>query len=413
MEDGASRPSLPGRDGGQVVGAQDQTGETPVLHGLLSLVTLLLPSMRPFISKLLLLVSGAAGLVSCGVPGVPKPPSLELPEPVTDLRAVRKGDRVYLDWTVPAETTDRLAVRHLGPTRICRSLDASMSECASPVGEVPGPQLPTASPQKNKSAKPPAKMQANYTDNLPRALLREIPGARIFYAVSVLNGNGRNAGISNVVHVPGVATVPPPSDFQAQVTAEGVVLSWTRIPGAPETAALPLTYRAYRRLEGGNTDTVVGEMSVDSSTATQLVDHTFEWEKTYSYRVTVVTLIHEEGKPETQFEGDDTPAVNVFAHDVFPPAVPSGLQAVFSGPGQQPFIDLIWAPDTDADLAGYNIFRHEAGAEPVKLTSEPVKTPAFRDMNVASEKTYVYSVSAVDVRGNESARSQEASEAVP
>jgi len=158
---------------------------------------------------------------------------------------------------------------------------------------------------------------------------------------------------------------------------------------------------------------VVGEVSVDASSATQLVDHTFEWEKTYSYRVSVVTLIPEEDRTETQFEGDDTPAVRVFAHDVFPPAVPSGLQAVFSGVGQQPFIDLIWAPDTDADLAGYNVFRHEAGAEPVKINSELVKTSAFRDMNVASGTTYVYSVSAVDVRGNESARSQEASEAIP
>jgi hypothetical protein len=34
-------------------------------------------------------------------------------------------------------------------------------------------------------------------------------------------------------------------------------------------------------------------------------------------------------------------------------------------------------------------------------------------MNVASGRTYFYSVSAVDIRGNESARSQEASEAVP
>ena len=54
-------------------------------------------------------------------------------------------------------------------------------------------------------------------------------------------------------------------------------------------------------------------------------------------------------------EGDDTPEVKVFANDVFPPAVPSGLQAVFSGPGQKPFIDLVWAPVSDADLAGYNV----------------------------------------------------------
>ena len=369
--------------------------------------------MRQLISKLLLLVSGAAALVGCGVPGVPKPPSLDLSEPVTDLRAVRKGDSVYLDWTVPAETTDRLAPRHLGPTRVCRSLDAAVSECANPVGEVPAPQPAGAGHKQTKSAKPATKLQASYADSLPRTLLVENPGVQIFYAISVLNENGRSAGLSNIVRVPAMAALPPPSDFRAQVTAEGVLLSWAGIPSTPETPGLGHTYRVYRRLEDRNTDTVVGEVPLDASTATQLADHSFEWEKTYSYRATVVTMIHEEGKPEIQFEGDDTPVVKVFAHDVFPPAVPSGVQAVFSGVGQQPFIDLIWAPDTEADFAGYNVFRRDAGSESLKINSALVKTPAFRDMNVASGKVYRYSVSAVDVRGNESAKSQETSETVP
>jgi hypothetical protein len=258
-----------------------------------------------------------------------------------------------------------------------------------------------------------AKMQGNYTDSLPPRLLVENPDAQISYAISVLNGNGRSAGISNTVQVPAVAALPPPSDFRAQAAAEGIILSWTGIPHAPETPGLRYTYRVYRRPDGTNTDTVAGEVPLDASSATQFVDHSFDWEATYSYRATVVTLIDREGKSETQFEGDDTPAIKVFAHDVFPPGVPSGLQAAFSGSGQQPFIDLIWAPDTDADLAGYNVFRHEANAEPAKINSALVNTPAFRDVNVTSGKNYSYSVSAVDVRGNESARSQETIEAVP
>ncbi len=190
-------------------------------------------------------------------------------------------------------------------------------------------------------------------------------------------------------------------------------MNWNAIPQASEKPGLRYLYRVYRRPEDANTDTVVGELPLDPSSATRLVDHSFEWEKTYWYRATVVVLIQEEGKPETQFEGGDTPPVKVFAHDVFPPAVPSGLQAVYSGAGQQPFIDLIWAPDTEADLAGYNVFRHEAGGESVKINSVLVRAPALRDTNVASGKNYFYSVSAVDVRGNESTRSQEASEAVP
>jgi fibronectin type 3 domain-containing protein len=94
--------------------------------------------------------------------------------------------------------------------------------------------------------------------------------------------------------------------------------------------------------------------------------------------------------------------------------VPAGLEAVYTPvPQQAGFIDLTWAPDTESDLAGYNIYRHEEGAAPVKVNSELVKTPAFRDNNVTAGHKYFYSVSAVDLRRNESGRSNEASEAVP
>ena len=367
--------------------------------------------MRQPLSKLLL-IFGTAALVGCGVPGAPKPPSLDLPQPVTDLRAQRKGDSVFLDWTVPAETTDHLPVRNLGPTFICRNLDA-VSNCTNPIAKVPPPPLAARNHKNAKSAKHSAKLTTSYVDNLPRTILGENPQARIFYAISVLNENERSAGISNITQVPALAALPPPSDFRAQVTAEGVVLHWTTTAAAPVLTGVEYSYRVYRRPVDGNVDTVVGEALLLPSSAMQMVDRSFEWEKTYFYRATVVTRIHEAGKPDSQFEGADTPTVKVFTHDIFAPAVPSGLQAVFSGTGQRPFIDLIWAPDVEADLAGYKVYRREASAEPVKVNPELVKTPAFRDMNVTSGKIYFYSVSAVDVRGNESARSQETSESVP
>jgi hypothetical protein len=130
-----------------------------------------------------------------------------------------------------------------------------------------------------------------------------------------------------------------------------------------------------------------------------------------------VTIIKRpESEEQFNVEGDDTAPVRIFAHDVFPPAVPEGLQAAYSGEGQKPFVDLIWAPVTNADLAGYNVFRSEIGAsgeKMVKLNSDPVKSPSYRDFAVTSGKTYTYVVSAIDVRGNESQRSESASESVP
>jgi fibronectin type 3 domain-containing protein len=112
-------------------------------------------------------------------------------------------------------------------------------------------------------------------------------------------------------------------------------------------------------------------------------------------------------------EGEASPIIEVFVHDVFPPAAPAGLQAVASGVGQPPFVDLTWAPNTEADLAGYNVYRRQAGQPPVKISTELVKAPAYRDREVTAGHNYFYAVTAVDLRGNESPRSDETSESLP
>lgn len=341
---------------------------------------------------------------ACATIGPPQPPSLNLPKPPLDLRAARKGDRVILTWSIPTKTTDRQTVRTIGSTQICRG--SELKECGTPVGKTTTP-VPKPTTQVKKP-----KVEASYTDTLPPALKTDTPGASTSYAVEVLNRDGRGAGLSNLARVPLLRAVPPPPDFQAKVTAQGIVLSWTNnLPtGSPNLRYL---YRVYRRQEGAAEAALAGEVQAGSDSHLSLTDSNFEWEKTYQYHAEAVTIITEPNKPEVQIEGDDTPVVTVFADDVFPPAVPSGLQAVFSGPGQQPFIDLVWAPVSDVDLAGYNIYRHEEGSALTKLNTEPVKSPAYRDTNVVSGKRYIYSVSAVDVRGNESARSEDTSEAVP
>jgi len=352
-------------------------------------------------------------LTACGVPGPPHPPSLELPQPVSDLDALRKGDQVSLAWTVPTETTDRLRVQQLGMTRICRSLDQNFANCADPVGTVSPPQLPATSKRSDRRAQtvPP---KQSYIDRLPLSILRNDPGAEIRYAVSVLNGNGRSAGLSNPVVVPGMPAPPPPADFRAQVTADGISLSWTASDESADVPQLRHFYRVYRREQGTNNQVRVAELLFRALPSYAVSDHSFEWEKTYSYWATVVTLIPVKGQEETEFEGLDTPSREVFAHDVFPPSVPSGLQAVFAGGGPQKFIDLVWAPDTEIDLAGYNVYRREqATATAERINQELVKVPAFRDTNVKPGHEYFYSVSAVDVRGNQSAPSAEAGERVP
>jgi hypothetical protein len=383
----------------------------------------------------LLGLGGLLWLTGCAQIGPPVPPSLELPKAPSDLRAARKADKVTLTWTIPQRTTDRQSVRYLGKTRVCRSVEPAPKECDTPIGEVAPPADFAVANSKSSTKKP----AASFTDTLPSAMEAANPTGSATYVVEVLNAAGRGAGISNLAHVTLVPTLPPFSGFVAQATPPGVLISWQCPPTSATRTGVKYLFRIYRRPESGAGPSRIAEIDATECAAgpsglvplsgqtsgagtsapgeeknpSSFLDQTFEWEKTYFYRGAVVSVVEAAGKPAVSVEGDDTPEVKVFAHDVFPPGVPSGLQAVFSGPGQQPFIDLIWVPVADSDLDGYNVYRREEGGTPAKLSSEPVKMPAFRDAQVVSGKNYFYSVSAVDLRGNESARSEETSESVP
>jgi fibronectin type 3 domain-containing protein len=275
------------------------------------------------------------------------------------------------------------------------------------VGEIAAPSAPAGT----RSAKQNA--TRSYTDSLAAQIPNDNPSAFATYAVEVLNGQGRSAGLSNQARVSLVGTLPPPQDFAANVTGQGVMLTWTGDAPSASTHPMHYVYRVYRSVEGSTQQALVGDIAATSEHRFSLTDSNIEWEKTYDYRAETVTVVALANKPEIQVEGDDAPEIKVFVHDVFPPAVPSGLQAVSSGPGQKTFVDLVWAPVADVDLDGYNVYRHEAGMAAEKVNAEPVKTPAYRDESVLSGKRYFYSVSAVDVRGNESGRSEEANEVVP
>jgi hypothetical protein len=394
--------------------------------------------MRANISTLAMVVAMFL-LAACGLPGAPQPPSLNLPRTVNDLAGWRKGNHVYLAWTSPGRTTDGQSVRHRGPTNICRAIAEPRMQQCSQIAQLPAPSAPTPSES------------AQYTDILAPDLQDRHALEFATYAVEVLNARGQSAGLSNQVQVPLAPTLPPPPGLRAEVTGQGVLLRWSAMPeeSQTQTATGPRhVFRIYRQA-GNNPQTEIRVGQVQASSAQpSLLDSSFQWGQTYQYVVTVVTMVPSariapsaggqapgqngnqsagenarQGSREgpaganpaqmVEIEGDDSAPVTVMPKDIFPPAVPTGLEAVFSGPGQQPFIDLIWNPSPEFDLAGYNVYRSSGGQAATRINSSLILTPAFRDSNVQPGTTYQYSITSVDVRGNESARSQAASESVP
>src|SRR5271165_1641094 len=349
-----------------------------------------------------------AGLAGCGTPGAPQLPSLQLARPVEDLTAARIGSRVELDWTLPRKNTDRTLVKRIPETRICRHEGVTLMSSCAVVGEVSTPK-PQAQP-KQKGQQPPEAVRMQYVDILPPNLGMENPAGFVTYAVEEMNSKGRSAGLSNQVFIPVAPTLPAPEQLSAQVSGEGVTVTW--VGPAPPAAPQGLTYRyqVERRPVGGAAYIVVGDMAPTARGF--YLDKTFAWETKYEYRITTLTQVQSSGM-SASVPGDSSKAVEVFTRDIYPPAQPVGLQAVFSSIGQKPFIDLTWAPNLENDLAGYKVFRRLEAGTWEKLNQQLVQVPSFRDESVKPGRKYIYSVSAVDLRRNESPRSAEASESVP
>ncbi len=358
--------------------------------------------MRP---ALLTLAALCAALAGCGTPGAPQPPSLRLPKPVSDLQAIRKGDDVYLRWTVPTKTTDNSTIRGtgFGNTRICLGFVTDQPNTCRDIAA-------------DLATKPDDSGAQTAIDHITH----RIGGNRDFlsYSVKVNNDSGRNAGPSNSVLIFVAPSLAAPPDLKAQLSSKEIVLSWQahELPTSTNLRA-EYFYRVKRLLKDPQVkqpaETTLVEFPATPGSMTY-VDHSFTWEKSYDYRVCGVTrVISTDGKILAEFEGQDSPTATIVAHDIFPPPVPTGLQAVYSSVDSQRFIDLTWSTDLENDFAGYNVYRSDAGGTEIRINTDIVKTPAYRDNNVAAGKSYIYKVTAVDTRGNESAKSEPANEKVP
>lgn len=344
----------------------------------------------------------AAVVAGCGTPGAPLPPSLNLPSRVTDLAATRTGNAVSLTWTMPKKNTDKLLLNVDVEARVCRREAAGA--CATAGGELmlaPG-------------------AAGSFTEALPTALAAGPPRG-LSYFVELKNRNGRSAGLSNAAVVLAGEAPAPVMGLAAEVRKDGIVLRWS--PGdANEGVRLhrklltPPPAKAPQGLLTPQPEPLEQSLLVESAAQRgPAIDKDIRFGQAYEYRAQRVARITVDGKT-LELDGELSPPLRVEARDVFPPAVPTGLAAVAST-GQndsEPAIDLSWQPGTEADLAGYIVYRREGDEGWQRISpTQPVVGPAFHDAQVRPGLTYRYAVSAIDEGGHESSRSEEAQETVP
>ncbi|HEY0796743.1 MAG TPA: fibronectin type III domain-containing protein [Acidisarcina sp.] len=380
----------------------------------------------------------SAGSSGCGTPGLPRAPSLELPEPVVGLTAVRIADVVTLRWTTPQQSTDKLVLRGLVGLRVCRAVGREVCGVANTVSVGPKYEPGRA---------------AEFRDTLPAELASASPRL-LTYTIELLNHAGKSAGPSNAAHSLSGVSPAPLRTLSAAVRADGVVLRWepAALPSVDVTAGdgsapvrLESVVRIHRKVVPSATASSTGKSSAsEASTVAKPVkwklnqhgempevtllvperpdhggpdskagialDATAVSDREYMYSAERVFRVAVEGH-FVEMAGPASQPVTVATRDVFPPAVPSGLVALTVP--EEHAIDLSWDPGSEADLAGYMVYRRETGGVAARISGEMLIAASYRDTGAVAGRRYFYSVSAIDLDGNESGRSAEVEEGLP
>jgi hypothetical protein len=314
------------------------------------------------VAAMLLCVVLCAIITGCGSIGEPLYPALKIPMRVTDLNAVERGAQIDVSFTSPSQTTEGLAIKTPG------KVDLRIGPNAGPGFDL-GKWLESA--EIIELAAPAA----------PGMVLKHIPvekyvGKDEVMAVRIANEKGRYSDWSNPVPLSVEQPLTTPANLKTEATAQGVALSWT----SPEGAA---QYRIYRKSQDEQTPT-----QLTISDQPNYLDATAEFDKRYNY---YVEALHE--KTASEVAGP----VTITPKDIFPPAVPTGLNAS-AGVGA---VELAWNRNTESDFKEYRVLRAE-GSGPFAQISAGLDAPLYSDTKVQSGETYRYRVIAVDQLGNPS-----------
>ncbi len=355
-------------------------------------------------------LAGALAVTGCGTPGAPQPPSLNLPMRVADLDANRAGNQVLLTWTMPKKNTDKLLLKGNVAVRVCRQTgDGACGTAGSELSLAPG-------------------SVGAFTDTLPAELAAGTPRP-LSYFVELKNRNGHSAGLSDAAAVMAGASPAPVAGLTAEVRKQGVVLRWASLDSAQDAVAIrlhrklltPQPAKSHEGLLAPQPEPVEQNLLVESCApeahkeGCRALDKEIRFGQNYEYRAQRVARVTVNGKT-LELAGELSAPVRVEAQDIFPPALPTSLAAVATTGenGSGATIDLSWQPVTDADLAGYAVYRSE-GAAPWQRISPavPLVPPAFHDTQVQPGHSYRYAVTSISQSGHESAHSAEAEETVP
>ena len=331
---------------------------------------------------------GLIVLAGCGIKGPPLPPVIRIADPTRDLTVFQEDQQAILSWSYPSSTTSGESLHDLESVELWR---ATLLEVEAPQpGESArdrdlnrqlllsnGDRIAVLDRSGLDAATRGSRLE--WVDNL-EVWHRENPSNEpqiIWYAVRSVCCRGRESGLSNIARL--VPSVPPapPTELVLEAEAEGIRLSWV----AQEEAPVIVERSADTELWRAITDSPL--------TNGEWLDRGAGQGQGWNYRLRSVRRV--ESGPRVI--GEPGPPVGLFYPDIYPPTAPTDLVCLPEGER----VRLRWR--SVADAVSYRVSRG-AGGSTSRLLAAEIHAVQFED-GAPPPGTSVYSVTAVDLAGNE------------
>jgi hypothetical protein len=349
---------------------------------------------RPELPIIVLLAIAVLWGTGCAKIGEPLPPTIQIPEPATDLAVQQVSDHIVLTITKPAKNTNGSAVVTIRSLEIYRLAEKASDVVSSGPLTFAGHASPVFSISADRFAD---YLNGNIfviEDTLPISNRSEIYTHLFRYAVLFVNNKNQAAGFSNQVSIAPTPIPLPPSGLSYDVAESFIRLKWTP-PTKNMNGSSPARIAGYKIFRSE-----VSQKFPDSPLNSELIvnpefrDGAFQFDTTYYYKVSLVGSLN-----NPYAESLPSAVLEVTAKDIFPPEPPEKFNAILDNG----VVYLLWVPPSSKDVVGYRVYRRQAGkTEKILLQNELITMPSFQDNGVKSNQQYEYLATAVDAHGNES-----------
>ena len=184
-----------------------------------------------------------------------------------------------------------------------------------------------------------------------------------------------------------------PTNFSAIGSINFVTLTWT--------ANSESDLHHYNLFKGTVLGGVMNFHVTIPSTSIAYVDNDVVSGRTYYYQISAVNSLNNESLRTSQISATPTAPI-----DVTPPATPTNFTALPT----EGKISLSWNPNSESDLANYNIYRGtiDGGWKDYLTNVDKIRT-SYDDTDIIADTTYFYQISAQDNSANNSSRSNQIS----